>query len=289
MPCYDHGDPALSRQLAAFGLLRLRQKVVLVTGASSGIGAACARRFAADGARLVLTARSEGPLSALAESLAPAETLVAPADLTDDDDVRRLAERTIERFGRVDVLINNAGAGAYAPSFECSRGELRRLFELNFFAVVDLTNRLLPWMPRGSVVVNVGSVSGKVPLPWQSLYSASKFALDAYSDALRMELSGSGIDVVAVSPGYVDTPFSDHAISGRIPERIRTGRPFKITPEECAEAIRTGVRRRRRHVVVPAASRLLIWASRWFPSLTHERLAARHPVADRLVRKVPAS
>lgn len=266
-------------------MLDLHQKAVLITGASSGIGRACARRFAQAGARLVLAGRDQSRLAETRSLVEPAESIAVSADLASAAGTALVAERALERFGRVDVLINNAGSGAYTASFESSRDDVRRLFEVNLFSVVDLTNRLLPSMRAGSVVVNIGSVAGKVPLPWQTIYSASKFALNGYSDALRMELAGTGVYVVAVCPGYVDTPFASHALSGEIPERVRTGRPFKISAEQCAEAVFQGVRRGARTVYAPWSARMLVWAARLFPAMTYARLAGLHPVGERLARK----
>jgi len=251
--------------------LDLRNKVVLITGASSGIGAACARRFAQEGAVLALAARSEAGLQSVAESLkAEAETF--SFDLSQVDRIGELTDAVLARFGRVDVLVNNAGVGLYLPGHESPPDEVRRLFDLNFGAPAELVRRLVPAMPRGSTIVNVGSIGGKVPLPWQTIYSASKYALHGYSDALRMELSPVGIRVLQVCPGYVGTGFSGHALAGEIPASVRDHRPLKISPEQCAEAIVVGVRKGKRTVVTPRLGWGLVLAARLFPRIVFARM-----------------
>ena len=130
--------------------------------------------------------------------------------------------RTIERFGRIDLLINNAGAGLYAPSHMASMEEARRMWELNFFAPLDLIQRVAPAMKRqrSGFIVNVGSIAGKVTLPWFTLYSASKYAIGSLTDGLRMELRQFGIHTMTVCPGYVNTRFREEDPSRR---RLRAG------------------------------------------------------------------
>lgn len=249
----------------------LRGKVVLITGASSGIGAACARRFAREGAVLALTARSESDLQALSASL-DTDSAVFPFDLAQVDRITELLDAVLARFGRIDVLVNNAGVGLYRPSHESAPADVRRLFEVNFFAPVELVRRAVPAMAPGSTIVNVSSIGGKVPLPWQTVYTASKYALHAYSDALRMELVNLGIHVLQVCPGYVGTGFASHALAGEIPPSVRDHRPLKITPEQCAEAIVLGVRKGKRTVVVPRMGWGLVLAARLFPQIVFARM-----------------
>jgi short-subunit dehydrogenase len=247
-------------------------KVVLITGASQGIGAACAAEFARAGAKLSLTARSEEAL----RKAAPADALVTPGDLTSEITRRRIAGATLERFGRIDILINNAGAGLYLPSWSAPIEEVRWLMELNFFGALGLAQVVVPHMRsrRSGLIVNVGSVAGKVPLPWMSLYSASKYALGAWTEGLRMELRRDGIRTMIVCPGYVKTEFQENAHGGPAPESVVHTRRFAITAETCAAAIRRGVERDARTVVTPTAAWLLVAAMRLFPGLVEGRMAA---------------
>jgi short-subunit dehydrogenase len=256
--------------------LRIEGKVVLITGASQGIGAACAVEFARAGAKLSLTARSVG------QTVAPANALIIPGDITQESVRREIVERTLERFGVIDILINNAGVGLYEPSWGATMENVRWLMELNFFAPLALTQLVAPHMRtrRSGMIVNVGSVAGKVPLPWMTLYCASKYALGALTEGMRMELRRDGIRTMIVCPGYVKTGFQENARGGSIPDTVARSRRFAITAAECATAIRRGVEREARTVVTPAAAWLLVFAMRLFPSIVESRLAAINQTAE---------
>lgn len=251
--------------------MRIEGKVVLITGASQGIGAASAAEFARAGAKLSLTARSVAPAV-----LPPASSLVIPGDITQEQVRREIVERTLERFGSIDILINNAGVGLYDPSWSAAMEDVRWLMELNLFAPLALAQLVVPHMRarRCGMIVNVGSIGGKVPLPWMTLYCASKYALGALTEGLRMELKRDGIRTMIVCPGYVKTAFQRNARGGPIPSTVERGRRFAITAAECAAAIRRGVERDARTVVAPAAVWLLVLAMRLFPSVVESRLAA---------------
>ncbi len=158
--------------------MRLDGKVVLITGASEGIGAACAAEFAAAGAHLSLTARSAAGLSRAGGPNA----LITAGDLTDESVRRQTVDRTLERFGAIDLLINNAGIGLYGPSWNASMDDARQLMELNFFALLGMIQLVTPHMRRrgsGTHCQRSGSIGGKMPLPWMTIYSASKYAVTA--------------------------------------------------------------------------------------------------------------
>src|SRR5438552_18555007 len=160
----------------SYQAMTIKDKVVLITGASEGIGAACAREFRRRGARLSLTARSEGKL----KEVGGADSAITAGDVMDPDVRCRVVERTVERFGAIDILINNAGIGMYAPAWKAPLNEAHAMFELNFFAPLAMIQSVVPHMQgsrRGGMIVNIGSIAGKVSLPWFTLYSATKFAL----------------------------------------------------------------------------------------------------------------
>lgn len=262
--------------------MQLDGKVVLITGASEGIGAACAAEFARAGARLSLTARSEAGLRASAAGAGVGDAaLITEGDLTSDAVRRSVVERTLERFGTIDILINNAGAGLYRPSWSAPLEETRRLMELNFFALLGMTQLVVPHLRarRTGMIVNVGSIAGKVSLPWLTLYSASKFAVGALTEGMRMELRRDGVHCMIVCPGYVQTAFQQHASGGPAPDAIIRGRSFAITAPECAAAIRRGVERNARTVVTPRTGWLFILAMRLFPSFVEARMAAINQTA----------
>jgi len=257
--------------------MRIDGKIVLITGASQGIGAACAVEFARAGARLSLTARSEGGWS----KAAPADALVTAGDLTREETRRAVIERTLERFGAIDILINNAGAGLYRPSWSAPMEEVRWLLDLNLLAPLALAQLAVPHMRarHSGMIVNVGSIAGKMTLPWLTIYSASKCALGALSDGMRMELRRDGVRTMIVCPGYVQTAFQQNARGGPPPEAMVRGRRFAITPERCAVAIRKGVEREARTVVTPRSGWLLIGAMRLFPAFIEGRMAAMNQTA----------
>jgi short-subunit dehydrogenase len=258
--------------------MRIAGKVALITGASEGIGAALAAELALAGARLSLTARSEEGLRRAAPS---AETLITPGDLTTEETRRLAVERTLEAFGRIDILVNNAGAGVYLPSWSVPPEDARSLFELNWFAPLDLVRLVTPHMRRqgGGVIVNVGSIAGKATLPWLTVYSASKSALGSLTEGLRMELREASIHAMLVCPGYVQTRFQQNARGGSVPEKVARARRFAITPEACAAAIRRGIERGARTVYAPRAAWLLAVSAALFPAATEARMARMNGTA----------
>ena len=199
--------------------MRIERRVVIITGASRGIGAALARELRQAGARLVLAARNEA-----LRQVAAADDGVVAGDITDTSTRARILAEALRRFGRVDLLVNNAGVGHYRNSIEAESEEIRALWELNFFAPLELARLVVPQMLRqprlpgadeAGMVVNVSSVAGKVTLPWFSMYSASKFALCSWTEGLRMEYWAKGIRTLAVCPGYVRTEFQANVLSER--------------------------------------------------------------------------
>ena len=190
---------------------RFQDKVVVITGASSGIGAAAAGLFASEGAAVVLAARSAVPLEQVARTVtgSGARALAVPTDVTDGAAVAQLLARAAEAFGGIDVLVNNAGANKRGPIELYTPEELARVVEVNLSAPIVLTRLALPYLRQrgGGAVVHVASIAGRIAVGDEAGYSATKFGLRAFTFALREELEGSGITVSAVSPGPVDTGF----------------------------------------------------------------------------------
>ena len=184
-----------------------KDKVVVVTGGSTGLGKAIAGVFAARGAQVVIAARRADVLAAAAEELRSQgrDVTVVAADITRDDDVQRLFAKTIERFGKLDVLVNNAGRSMRSAISETTAEDFRELLDLNVVGLVRCTREALPHLlaSRGHIV-NIGSLAGKSASRWVGAYPASKFAVTAYSQQLRLELAEKGLHVLLVCPGPIE-------------------------------------------------------------------------------------
>ena len=251
--------------------MQIRDKVVLVTGASQGIGAATAIALAQCGAKLAVTARSEEKLRALSVP----DLFFTAADLLESVGRRHIVEQTLDHYGRIDMLINCSGVGLYAPAYEPPMDQVRAMFELNLFAVLEMCQLAGAAMRerRSGMIVNVSSIAGKVTLPWSTLYSASKYAVCSLTDGLRTELKPFGIHTMAVCPGYVRTEFQAHVLAGRAPGALGGARNrFSITPAQCAEAIVRGVERNARTVLTPRVAWLMAVAARFLPRVVDAQL-----------------
>ena len=207
-------------------------QVVIITGASSGIGEAAARRLARGRAKLVISARRADRLQALARELDPSgqRVLAVVADVTDDADRRRLINEALGKFGRIDALVNNAGYGTRGPLELVPVELIRRNFETNLFSLVALTQLVVPHLrERGSGrIVNIGSVAGRIARPLSSIYDSTKHALEAITDGLRGELAPFGVEVVLIRPGFILTEFVDTAnrVSGPVIENAGPYAPY---------------------------------------------------------------
>jgi short-subunit dehydrogenase len=247
----------------------LNGKVVIITGASEGIGAQLAAVLQKRGAHLALLARNETKLAAVAAT----GDLVVPGDITEDSVRSALIAETAARWGRIDILINNAGRGSYYTASNTPLDEARALFEVNFFGPLALVQLATPYLRQSrGTIVNVSSIAGQINLPWLPVYSASKFALAAITSTQRTELKRDGVHVMGVFPGYVETDFQANAPGPRPPHRVVQGRRFAISARECAEAIVDGIAHRKRMVVTPRAGWLLVWANRFFPNFVESRM-----------------
>lgn len=235
---------------------RMTGQVVIVTGASSGIGAATALELARRGAKVVLAARRAEELAGVERGIREAggEALAVPADVTDAAQVQRLVERATATYGRVDGLVNNAGIGGGGPLAKTAPEDIARAVNVNLLAAILATRAVLPGMieRRHGAIVSVASVAGHIAIG--PVYSATKFGLRGFSLSLRRELHGTGVSVSLVSPGYIRTPLTGN-------RRSLPG------PEIVADAIAGLIVRPRREVVVPWYYRAAIWAERFLPGL----------------------
>jgi short-subunit dehydrogenase len=221
--------------------------VVVITGASTGIGRAIALNYAAIGARIAIQARDRVALEKVArEVMSAGGACIAEAgDVTNAEDCARLIDAAKKQFGRIDVLVNNAGRGYYAGVREIDLGELADLFALNVIAPLRLTQLALPDLEKSKgVVVMMSSIAGVAAVSKMGAYAATKFALEGLSMAMRTELVEKNVAVVVVRPGPVDTPFRDNSIAKGVEAGVRpTGSKIQ-TPEEVAELTVRAVRSR---------------------------------------------
>ena len=237
--------------------------VVIVTGASSGIGAAIARRLGRPGMTLVLAARRAEELAAVAREVrANGGTAVpVPTDITDPAAADALVERALAQTGRIDGLVNNAGIGGIA-SVRADDADVDRMIDVNLRAPIRLMRAVVPIMAgfRSGSIVNIGSVAGEVGI--SGTYTATKFALRGMTDSVRRELAGTGIGVTLIEPGYIATAFNAH----------RKNLPG---PEIVAAAVDRALRRPRRRIIVPARYRAAVLLANALPMVTDRIYAGK--------------
>jgi short-subunit dehydrogenase len=239
--------------------------VVLITGGSQGIGAASVQLFREKGWKVSTVALPGEDL----DRWRSGSVLTIEGDITSRELRTAAVERTLQRFGRIDALVNNAGIGLYGSPSKLPADLLGRLFAVNAVAPLHLAQLVIPAMRRqgSGTIVNIGSVAGNVSMPWAVGYCASKFALHALNDSLRLELRRDRIRVVKVCPGIVATKFRDHVIWGSVPRKLANLRPV-ISPEKVAKAIYRAVDSPWLNTVyVPELGRIFSAVQRFCPAL----------------------
>jgi short-subunit dehydrogenase len=250
---------------------RLRDQVIVITGASSGIGLATARMAAARGARVVLTSRNERDLRIAVEEIhfQGGRATHVVADVAVPEDMDRVGDIAVREFGSIDTWINNAGISIYGRLIDVPMDDKRRLFDTNFWGVVNgCRTAVRQFADRGGTIINMGSVVADRAIPLQGMYSASKHAVLGYTDALRMELEHDKlpIQVTLVKPASINTPFIEHA-RNYMPE-APTFPPPVYAPEVVAGAILRCAERRVREVTVGAGGRMMAAMGRLAPRTT---------------------
>ena len=256
---------------------RLLDRRALVTGASSGIGCALAIELAQQGVDLVLLARRADRLAEVARQIADLGRRAIPVvgDVTDPAARRRALEAAQHELGGLDILVNNAGIAAHGRFADADPGRLRPIMEVNFFAPVELIREALPLLRAGQqpIVVNVGSILGERGCPHKSEYSASKFALHGFSEALRPELAALGIDVLVVAAGPTESEHFDALIEDK--GELPWGNPRRKPADQVARAIVRAIQRGRHEVITSWRGRFWVLLNRLSPRLV-DRIMSRY-------------
>ncbi len=252
---------------------RFENKVVWITGASSGIGEAVAYRMAEEGANLILTSRNETALAAVAKKCSEhsANVKILPADLADIMSLENISEQAWNIFGKIDVVFNNAGISQRSTAVESGINVMEKIMDVNFFAPVRITKTLLPKMIAngGGQIVVTTSIAGKFGFPLRSAYSSSKFALYGFFETIQTENYNDNIRVTFVCPGRVQTNISLYALEkdGTAHGKMDAGQVGGISSEKAAKKIVKAIYRKKRETFVGGKELIMVYIKRFFPAL----------------------
>jgi short-subunit dehydrogenase len=245
--------------------------VILITGASSGIGAETAKLFAQKGYRVVIAARRESRLISLADQIKKGggQALAVRADVSIHADIQHLVQESIKSYGQIDILFNNAGFGRidWLENLD-PQADVQSQIQVNLIGLIWVTQAVLPLMidQRGGHIINMASAAGMVAAPTYCVYAASKFGIHGFSEALRRETGIYGIKVSGIYPGGVDSEFSKHA---RIHRKTgaTTPRKWRLSAKQVAKSVWQLSQHPRRTLVIPWPMQFVIWGNHWFPAL----------------------
>ena len=260
-----------------------KDKVIWITGASSGIGEALAQAFASEGAKLVLSSRRSDELQRVKSSLKLPDTnvLILPLDLSDTSEIDALTQKVINTFGRIDILVNNGGVSQRSLTKDTPIDIDRKIMEVNFFGTVAITKSVLPYMLKqksGHIVVT-SSIAGKFGFYFRSAYSASKHALHGFFESLRMEIFNDNVKVLIVCPGKIRTNISLNAITGdggthsKMDEKTESG----LTADACAQQILNGIKSNKEEIFIGGKELRAVWVKRFFPKLFSNLIRKQKP------------
>ncbi len=257
-------------------------KIIWITGASSGIGEALAYEWSRLGARLILSARRESELERVKASCAHSEwCTVVPLDLSNQQEIEATADRVLQQFGCVDVLVNNGGISQRSLVIDTDMSVDRRIMEVDYFSGVALTKKLLPAMVAkgGGHIIAISSIVGMFGFPLRSAYSAAKHALHGFYESVWAELNTQGIRVTVVCPGRILTNVSLHALTkdGKPHGEMDHGQANGITAETCARKIIKAVRKNRKEVYIGKKDLLMIYFKRYIPWLYYRLVSKVQP------------
>jgi dehydrogenase/reductase SDR family protein 7B len=259
------------------------KKVVWITGASSGIGEALVFQLAKQGAKIVLSARNESALQAVAQkaNLTAENYLIIPFDLADTSQVENYVQQILQKFNRIDVLINNGGMSQRGEAVATTTETERNLFEINYFAQVALAKAVLLVMIKqqsGQITV-VSSIAGKFGFYLRSSYSAAKHALHGYFESLRLEVEKNNIQVLLVCPGKIKTNISNNAVlaDGSKHAKMDESHVNAMTAEKCAKKILTAIEKNKQEIFVGGKEILTVYVKRFFPKMLYKILKKQSP------------
>ena len=245
--------------------MNLKGKVVLITGASSGIGKASALQFAKQGANIVLVGRNKEKLNQVAQEIKNLQVsvFVSQCDVADKNQVETMSKQVFEKFDSVDILVNNAGFAIYGSVSQLSIEEIESQMKTNYFGMIYCVKNFLPKMIKKNSghIVNVASVAASFGLPGIASYCASKFAMLGFSEGLKHELKGTGVGITVVSPIMVRTNFFDHPSFEKMPKYS----PTSLSSETVAKAVVKAANSSRLEIIVPSVVRGVVWMKETFP------------------------
>ena len=279
-------QPSLTRPLPATYnqfMQEIANKVVVVTGASMGIGEAIAKSFVDQGAFCVLLSRDANRAEAARTRIGNAgRTLALACDVHNREEIDRVISLTRHHFHRIDVWVNNAGHGVSDAVATMDMSAFRAMFETNFFGTIEAMRAVLPLMrEQGSgTIINISSVAGHLPLPYSAGYSATKFAMNAMGKAANVELAGTGVHVITVCPGYVRTNFVANIVRGNETMTVKPPNIRGISAERVARAVLEGYRKQKREVIVPWTMHPVVKLYQLFPSLVEKFMIRTARKAD---------
>lgn len=235
--------------------MKLQGKVAVITGASMGIGEAIAKLFLDEGARVVLCSRDLERTQAAAQRIGGTgeNTLAVSCDVSKRDQVDALMQAALKKFGRIDVLVNNAGFGLNDSVEKMNIADLRALFDTNLFGTIECIQAVVPIMRQqgGGDIMNISSVSGHISTPYMGGYAATKHAMNAIGKAARLELLRHNISVCTVCPGYIATEFTKNMVKGSQPQRVGGSNKWAVGPEVVAKDTLNALLKRKRQAVTP--------------------------------------
>jgi short-subunit dehydrogenase len=256
-------------------LMSFQNKIIVITGASSGIGKALALGFLTQGAKVALCARNLGKLQEAFSDIDNNNLLLVAADVSQENDCKDFVQAVLEKWGAIDALINNAGISMRALFEEVELDVLRNLMDINFWGTVYMSKYALPSILKSKgIITGISSIAGYRGLPARTGYSSSKFAMQGFLESLRTEMLHTGVHVMWVSPGFTSSNIRNTALSasGDAQKETPLAEDKLMSAEECAERIIKAMTQRKRTVVMTTQGKLAVWLNKWIPSFVDKQV-----------------